>query len=386
MNNGSQLNILAPVGYPWDFSGPRHSQHKVIRKRFVPFNKFRGGLDGFTMFSPFDSIGSDLIHAFNRIPLNFKKFVIGFESHLPRLFGNYGAGYENFLYRQLLSRRCVKIVGISEYARANFLEAMASARLTESDRLELKAKLDVRYPNMDIPAWAQEGPVFSGDIHLTFVGNHFSRKGGCTVVRMAELALERKLPFIFNVVSALQCGGSIWTDPSREEFYRPYLQLLSLPNVRHHRSLPNKDVVSLLERSHFSILTTFADTFGYSAIESMAKGTPVICTNQGALPEFIKDNVNGFALAPALTAGAPDWRPDFNSRGQPDFEALFAGNVERLAQEAMGKLQSIVDPVRYANMRREAYKTAVDFFDSQKATSYWDNVYQSSSLPNNARI
>ncbi|MGR9172697.1 glycosyltransferase family 4 protein [Hyphomicrobiales bacterium] len=336
-------------------------------------------MDGFTMFNPVDSIQSDLIHAFNRIPLNAKKFVIGFESHLPRLFGNLGAGYQRFLYRQLLSKRCVKIVGISEYARANFLEALESAGLPEKDQQALKAKLDVRYPNMDIPPCDRDMPIYQGEIHLTFVGNHFSRKGGCTVVRMAELALERKLPFIFNIVSALQCGGSIWTDPSREEFYRPYLQLLSLPNVRHHKTLPNKEVVNLLERSHFSILTTFADTFGYSAIESMAKGTPVICTSQGALPEFVKDGINGFTLAPAVTAGAPDWRPDFNSRGDTDFEKLFAENVERLAQGAIDKLQDIRDSARYANMRHQAYSTALEFFDSRNATSYWDNVYELSS-------
>ncbi len=375
MVNRSKLNILAPVGYPWDFSGPRHSKNNVKRKRFVPFNRIRGGLDGFTVFNPVDTWSSDLIHAFNRIPLNAKRFVIGYESHLPRFFGNHSSSYEKFLYGQLLSRRCKKIVGISRYAQNNFIEGLDNADLKDEERSLLRGRLDIRYPNMDIPEWNDHAPVWEGEINLTFVGNHFSRKGGCTVLRMAELAFEQKLPYVFNIVSALQCGGSIWTDPSREEFYTPYLRLLSLPNVRHHKTLPNPEVMKLLERSHFSLLTTFADTFGYSAIESMAKGTPVICTNQGALPEFISDGVNGFSLAPATTQGAPDWRPDFNSRGNADFEQLFAGNVERLATGAVKKMTQITNPDQYANMRKAAHNTAKDFFDANTASAYWDELY-----------
>lgn len=376
MVNSLQLKILAPVGYPWDFSGPRHSEHYIARRRYIPFNKLRGELDGVTIFNPLDCIKADIIHAFNRIPVNLKRFIIGFESHLPRIFGINNPKYEKFLYRQLLSSRCVKIVGISEYARSNFLAAMKSAELPERDRRILLNKLDVRYPSIDIAPLPSQMPILEGEIHFTFVGNHFARKGGCAVVRIAELAFERKLPFVFNIISSLQCGGSIWSDPSREEFYTPYLRLLSLPNIRHYHTLPNREVVRLLESSHFSILTTFADTFGYSAIESMARGTPVICTMQGALPEFVKDWHNGLSLRPAVTPGYGDWRPEFGGRGTTTFERLFSSNVERIAIEVIEKLQSLNNPVRYAAMRQEAYSSALRLFESNDASLYWDRIYE----------
>lgn len=53
------------------------------------------------------------------------------------------------------------------------------------------------------------------------------------------------------------------------------------------RSASNAEVVETLGAADFSILTTLSDTFGYTAIESLAVGRPVVATPQGALPEFI---------------------------------------------------------------------------------------------------
>jgi len=58
-------------------------------------------------------------------------------------------------------------------------------------------------------------------------------------------------------------------------------------NVTFDKSLPNEMVIEALRSAEFLILTTLSDAFGLSAIESLAVGTPVIATLQGALPEFI---------------------------------------------------------------------------------------------------
>jgi glycosyltransferase involved in cell wall biosynthesis len=61
--------------------------------------------------------------------------------------------------------------------------------------------------------------------------------------------------------------------------------------VTSHGTQPNSAVLDLIGRSHSLLLPTFTDTFGYSAIGAMARYTPVIATDVGALPEFVEDQV-----------------------------------------------------------------------------------------------
>lgn len=371
-----QLTIVAPRGYPWAFNGPRQSRHRVRVGNYLPLNKVRSDLDGLTMFSPVDTAGADLIHAFNRIPLGIKPYVIGFESHLPRVWGLENSGYERFLFARLLAARCRRIVAISHYAARNFREGLAMAPMSHSARQALGAKLEVRLPNLDVPAEPPAAPHPASEFTVTFVGGHFARKGGCVVGRMAELSHLRRLPIHFNIVSSLQTGGSIWTDPSRDGFFDRYLSLLALPNVTHALSMPNGEVRSLLARSHLCLLPTFADTFGFSVPEAMAGGTPVLATAQAALPEIIDDGIDGMLLPPALTPGENGWIWPYDRRGEVPFERLFDDEVERLASAGLERLVALLgDPGAYAQMRLAAHRKARRKFSSDAAGTYWDQLY-----------
>ena len=373
--SGKVLKIVAPRGYPWRFNGPRQSAHDIAIRNYLPFNKLKSNLDGMTLFSPIDTMRADLIHGFNRIPLNRLPFVIGFESHLPRVFGLEKSAYERFLFNNLVSSRCRRIVAISHYAARNFREGVAEAVSGEAAEV-LLSKLEVRHPNLPVSPPGPELDFQDGAV-VTFVGNHFARKGGCSVVRMAEISLARGLPIRFNIVSSLQWGGAIWTDPSRETFYDRYRSLLSLPNIQLVSNLTNTQVSAMFGQSHFSILTTFGDTFGFSALESMAVGTPVVATRQGALPEVIDDGINGILLDPALTPGERGWRWPFDKRDTPEFETLFSDNVERLAMQSIDRIAALLDkPKDYAGMRRAAHEKARSSFDSVAAQDYWDQLYR----------
>ena len=372
-----RLTIVAPRGYPWAFNGPRQSRHDLRVRKYLPLNRVLSSLDGVTAFSPADTIGAHLIHAFNRIPLNRLPFIIGFESHLPRVFGHERSAYERFLWGNLLSQRCRRIVAISQYAASNFRDGLETAALSVGARAELLAKLEVRYPNLPVPAEPADLPM-GEEIVLTFVGNHFARKGGCVAVRIAELARLRGLPIRVNIVSTLASGGPIWTDPERPGFYERYLKLLSLSNVRHIANLGNAEVKRLLAESHFSLLTTFGDTFGFSALESMSMGTPVLATQQGALPEVIDDGVSGLLLQGARTPGQRGWIWPYSQRADPAFEDLFADHVERLATQGLDRLMTVMsNSTAYAAMRRAAHAKALHQFDSKDAQRYWDAMYLS---------
>ena len=60
-----------------------------------------------------------------------------------------------------------------------------------------------------------------------------------------------------------------------------------------------KDIVSLLKLADLFVLpSTEREGLGIALIEAMAKGLPVIGTELGGIPEVIKDDVNGFLVAP----------------------------------------------------------------------------------------
>jgi glycosyltransferase involved in cell wall biosynthesis len=368
-----QLRVLAPTRYPWTFNGPRRSRHHIERRSFVPLNFVSAKLEGVTVFNPLPAARFDLVHAFNRIPLGARPFIIGFESHLPRAFGLEATAYFRWLTRLLASPRCRAIVAISEHAARIFRAMHLGGEHAEA----LLAKLLVRYPNFDIPQGGDELEDWrGGELTVTFVGNHFGRKGGCVALRLAEMAGEHGIPIKVEIVSALQVGGGVWTDPVSKTFFERYLRLLDLPNVRFHRSLDNASVQRLLRRSHLSLLTTFSDTFGFSAIESMANWTPVIGTRQCALPEFIEHLQNGVLLdLPVNRFG--EWIYSASpERFSTSFESIYADEVERLAREAFDVMKMLVHaPDTLRSMRRQARATAERIFDAGEASQFWDELY-----------
>lgn len=368
-----QRAILAPTRYPWRFNAPRASRHHIENRDFLPLNYVSSRIEGITVFKPWPLRHFDLVHAFNRIPLGRLPFVIGFESHLPRAFGLEGGRWWRWMTDLLVSERCRGIVAISQFARRRFLEQHAGEPDTHDI---LAAKLHVRYPNLALTDAPDVIDVtMQGEIRLAFVGNHFARKGGCVAVVMADLAQARGFPLVVDIVSKLEMGGSIWTDPFDAAAFKPYLTLLDRPNVRLHRGLSNPEVLALLGHAHASLLATFGDTFGYSAIESMANYTPVIATRQGALPEIVTDGVDGMLLDLATTHG--EWvYLGTRDRASPQFVRMWHDEIRRLAEQALDALiEASGTPGRLATMRGAA-RRSVDRFSAESATVWWDSFYE----------
>jgi glycosyltransferase involved in cell wall biosynthesis len=367
------LNILAPVGYPWRFNGPRHSRHTIVNRLFVPMNKVNFRWEGVTCMNPWNLPGFDLVHGYNRIPIGVKPYVIGFESHLPRAFTLERSRYFAWLRGSLAGRRCRRIIASSHNAALIF----RTMHIGSAEFEALNAKLEVRYPSYEVgPMPALKAMHPNEPIRICFVGRHFARKGGCVAVRLAEMAHERGLPLQISIASALEMGRGVWTDPQRPGYFDRWRAGLEHPYIRYFPHMPNAEVVQLMADSHFSLLTTFGDTFGYSAIESMAKGTPVIATAQGALPEFI--NAENGIMLDLPTNDVGEWiHSNVSARDTAPFEAMFTDEIERLASETLSALIRLVEePIAYRAMQEAARHTAANLFDSHAASDYWDSLYE----------
>ncbi len=252
--------------YPTQFNTPKHSRHRLKPVLYFPTHRMSRRIEGVTLFPP---ARCDLIHSINRIPIaTTKNFVISFESHLPRYFGGEKTRFFAYMRRRLAAPACRRIIAMSHFARRIFAATHADAE----ERDALLAKLDVVYPNVVLPSASLD---LRGARPLTFVfvGAHFGRKGGAVAARAAEIARRKRLPMRFQIISALKVGGGIWSDPRDRGFFADYFKLLDGDNVRFRSSAPNAEVLKTLGEADFTILTTLSDTFGYTAIESLAVGS-----------------------------------------------------------------------------------------------------------------
>jgi glycosyltransferase involved in cell wall biosynthesis len=87
------------------------------------------------------------------------------------------------------------------------------------------------------------------------------------------------------------------------------LQLISMPGVRCLHAVADDALASLYSAASITVVPSFEEGFGLPVIESMACGTPVICSRAASLPEIAGDNALYFA---------------------PDSAAELASTIERL--------------------------------------------------------
>lgn len=373
-----KLKVVRPAGYPARFNTPRpdYSRHRIVTRQWLPLHKAWQPLEVALVMSAPDA---DLIASFNRIPLGRTPYTISFESHLPRLFTyEESAAFRHFT-RRLASERCRRIIPISQFARRMFLHQHADG--ANSGVLEEKADR-VIYPAVDVPDACDLPDPDSREpmqpLRVFFAGHHFSRKGGPALLLAAQEAARARLPIEFHIVSNLTvgAGNGVWTDPSDPSFFAEALRLMDLPNIVHHGSLPNDRVMALLRTCDVSLLPTLSDTFGYSVIESLGCGIPVIATTTCALPELVRDGETGHLLH-LETDGKGEWSYLFRmDRDTPRYSRVLTETMQDLSVQILDCLRPLVDdPLRLGAMKRAAHEDACLRFDARRQSEGLDDLY-----------
>lgn len=366
--------VLRPYGYPARFNTPRTPRHvRMITRKWLPLHKLWTPLE-VTLLTP--ALDADLIATFNRIPLGPRPFVITFESHLPRLFGHEDSAAFRFFTRRLAAPRCRAIIPISDFARRQFQNQHRNSPLF--DRLNAKLTAPI-HPNIPVPK-VRPRPDRRQDTTLrcVFIGGHFLRKGGLSVLHAAKVAHENGWPIEFHIVSAMTMGAEngVWTDPVDLEFSAPLLTAMDLPNVHHHGKMANADLLALLASSDVSLLPTLSDTYGYSVIESFAMGVPAIGTACCALPELIEDDCNGYLLdLPVTDMGVWSdlWSHDHNS---PDYKRILLDTAEHVGQQLLQRLETLMrNRDHLETLSETAFETALARFDAATRDANLERLY-----------
>ncbi|MDT7549877.1 MAG: hypothetical protein QOE84_2271 [Actinomycetota bacterium] len=273
-NYATARNCYAPV------PGVRHTR---ISRLPVDALARHGGL-GDAAFLPARPARTDAVHLWNKISLGRQPWGVSIESILPRLLrAQPGSRLMRLLRSRLLDDRCRFIAPISDWSHDLFLETLTPAELAV---IQPKTHRVYPYQRVDMDDAPVEAPGAGEPLHIGFVGGEFFRKGGEALLAVADRWGD-DLDLRFHVVTA--CTRRDYATPwiSDEHITRTRSRLEQHPRISWYPSLPNADVLGLMRRMHVGVLPTMAETFGFSLLEFMSVGRPVIGTNPQAGAEIL---------------------------------------------------------------------------------------------------
>lgn len=182
------------------------------------------------------------------------------------------------LYSPLLAmeRRCFRsaahVVSFTERARQSVI----------TDYGIEAGKVSVNYPSIPLEpliSVPRPGPSRK-KVRLLFVGNEFARKGGTDLVSVFARELQDS------------CELDIVSNDN--------LDLPDLPGLRQHRGLKplSPEILKKYEEADIFVMPTREDCIGWVYIEANAAGLPSVATDVMAVPEVVRNNINGLTVPP----------------------------------------------------------------------------------------
>lgn len=103
----------------------------------------------------------------------------------------------------------------------------------------------------------------------------------------------------YNYKNILLTVAGEWREPHTKAQVEKFIKNNNLDKyIRFVGERINQDKWNLFKNSDIFLFPTIHEAFGLVNLEAMQFGLPIITTNVGAIPEFIKDGVNGFIIEP----------------------------------------------------------------------------------------
>lgn len=321
----------------------------------------------FTFTTPF-VVGCDVFHFFNTVASVRTPWVTTFETSLPR-WGDQAAAVNRLGLRYLGSGSCRRLIAMSDAAR-HIATSEWQASLAPRDAGHLEGLTEVLLPPQEV--LVEPGTKTYGEsVTFAFVGALFYRKGGLEMLeafRRLHQAGVRNWHLV--VVGNLDQIGDDVARPDESSRRRAFEILASLPDrITHHGRLPYPRVLELLKTAHYSLLPTFADTFGYSVLEAQACGAVAITTNVRALPEIVSPTTGYVVELPLDDRRNAHTLPGFQRSRQDMVDALEAilrrccesspATWLALASNATAGLRQRHDPAEHARRLEGVYRQAL---------------------------
>ena len=348
----------------------RHFILKII-KGFIRNSSFltEKGLALQFEFSPLFTQKYDVLHSFNIDCRVSKPWVVSFESRFPCRFDEPGQAYYKKLANRIMKDNCRGLFALSQWSYGKTKD-MWERNMDNPSYTECIKKLSVLEP-------PQEPLMTENDItdkfsevsclEFIFVGRDFWRKGGNNLIGILSQYSE-KFRFHLNLISDLRISSEPVEAPKLEEEREMMKDFLPKQSwITWHESLPNKEVLELIKKSHVGFLPTYGDTYGFSVLEMQAGGCPVVSTN-GLSLQYINDDSMGWMIDIGVGEEyeGDDWiehKLGISERIDHGLEKIlneiFKMEPKEIREKALAGLTKIKErhsPKRYAEILQKIYE------------------------------
>ena len=128
---------------------------------------------------------------------------------------------------------------------------------------------------------------------ILFIGRFDLRKGGDVVLQAFRSALRQRpqlrLVFVGPDTGLPSATGKVHFEQYRDQVFPPELR----DRVEYLGRRPNEDVAKLRTRAMVTVIGSRWENQGYTVLEAMFQGCPVVCTDAGGCPENVVHESTG---------------------------------------------------------------------------------------------
>jgi glycosyltransferase involved in cell wall biosynthesis len=193
-------------------------------------------------------------------------------------------GQEMLRYRELWDR----VIAVSRY-----LAATLAAQGYAAERI------DVVHHGVDPARWITAPPPEGQPPTIFHPARLSLDKGSLTLVRALH-RIRRELPAARLMLAGT---GTIVDFASRQAkevaMVRREIRRLGLEGAVTLEAIPWQEMPRAFSQAHVvTYPSRFDEPFGIAALEGMASARPVVVTEVGGMPEFVRDGVDGFVVTP----------------------------------------------------------------------------------------
>jgi alpha-maltose-1-phosphate synthase len=140
-------------------------------------------------------------------------------------------------------------------------------------------KIQIARNGIPLPANSALRARSPEQFHIGFVGNQFTRKGGDLLLRLHQSRFAQEAHLTIVTSENLRSHGLI--------------------NVTIRRNVPWDELMAeVIPSFDIFVLPTSQDCSPYALVEAMSAGIAVISTRVGAIPEMMRDGIDGFVISP----------------------------------------------------------------------------------------
>ena len=309
---------------------------------------------------------ADIYHFFNGIALSGKPWIVSYETAVPRY-----NPLSEFGLRTLASDNCRKIIAISQ--RAIDIQRFFLAKTPKYENKILK-KIIKLHPAQELYINSVNAKTYDQELIFTMVGSEFFKKGGVEVLAAFEKLIQEKYPVKLNIISLLRISpDDLFVGESDRKAALATMNRYPR-SINYYPFLPNDKVIEIFKNSHIGLLPSHWETYGYSVLEAMACGCPVIVTNIPPFPEFVNEDVGWLIEVPQRPWGGSRLSDAQSSLGEyKEFsKKLTAGlyaaikeifsrtdSIRRKASAAIESIRRNHDPVDAAANLENIYRAAL---------------------------